>query len=134
NLASAEAALGFILKAGEAAGYRPGEDFQLGCDVASSEFYKGGRYAMTGEGKTLDAAGMVDFLAGLVERFPIVTIEDGCAEDDFAGWKLLTERLGHRVQLVGDDVFVTNPARLRQGIAEGMANSILIKVNQIGTL
>jgi enolase len=89
---------------------------------------------MTGEGKALDAAGMVDFLEGLVERYPIVSIEDGCAEDDFDGWKLLTQRLGRRVQLVGDDVFVTNPERLRIGIDEGFANSILIKVNQIGTL
>jgi len=134
NLASAEAALGFILKAGAAAGYKAGEDFQLGCDVAASEFYKDGRYRMTGEGKTLDAAGMVDFLAGLAAKFPLVTIEDGCAEDDFEGWALLTQRLGSKVQLVGDDVFVTNPARLRKGIEGGVANSILIKVNQIGTL
>jgi enolase len=134
NLASAEAALGFILKAGAAAGYKAGEDFQLGCDVAASEFYKDGRYQMTGEGKTVDAAGMVDFLAGLVARFPIVTIEDGCAEDDFEGWALLTRTLGGKVQLVGDDVFVTNPARLKKGIEDGIANSILIKVNQIGTL
>ena len=134
NLASAEAALGFILKAGAAAGYKAGEDFQLGCDVAASEFFKDGRYQMTGEGKTLDQAGMVDFLAGLVARFPIVTIEDGCAEDDFEGWGLLTRKLGGKVQLVGDDVFVTNPARLKKGIEDGIANSILIKVNQIGTL
>jgi enolase len=134
NLATAEEALGFIMKAGEAAGYRPGEDFNLGLDAAASEFFKDGRYRMEGEGKTLDQQGMVDYLAGLVAKFPIVTIEDGCAEDDFGGWKLLTRALGAKVQLVGDDVFVTNPERLRNGIAEGVANSILIKVNQIGTL
>jgi enolase len=134
NFASTDEALGFIMKAGEAAGYRAGEDFNLGCDCAASEFYKDGKYRMTGEGKTFDAAGMVDFLEGLVARYPLVTIEDGCAEDDFEGWKLLTRRLGAKVQLVGDDVFVTNPERLKIGIDEGFANSILIKVNQIGTL
>jgi enolase len=134
NFANADEALGFIMKAGEAAGYRGGEDFQLGCDCAASEFFKNGQYVMAGEKKTLDAAGMVDFLAGLVGRYPIVTIEDGCAEDDFDGWKLLTRRLGGKVQLVGDDVFVTNPERLKLGIEQGFANSILIKVNQIGTL
>ena len=134
NFPSADEALGFIMKAGEAAGYRAGEDFNLGCDAAASEFFKNGRYEMTGEGKSLDAGGMVDFLADLVARYPIVTIEDGCSEDDFEGWKLLTDRLGSKVQLVGDDVFVTNPARLKIGIDQGFANSILIKVNQIGTL
>ncbi|MBV9995218.1 MAG: phosphopyruvate hydratase [Caulobacteraceae bacterium] len=134
NLATAEAALDFIMKAGEAAGYRPGEDFNLGLDAAATEFFKDGRYRMEGEGKTLDQAGMVDYLAGLVAKFPIVSIEDGCAEDDFEGWKLLTRTLGAKVQLVGDDVFVTNPARLADGIADGVANSILVKVNQIGTL
>jgi enolase len=134
NFANADEALGFIMKAGEQAGYRAGEDFELGCDAAASEFFKDGKYRMIGEGKTLDAAGMVDFLAGLVDRYPLVSIEDGCAEDDFDGWKLMTQRLGKRVQLVGDDVFVTNPARLKIGIDEGFANSILIKVNQIGTL
>jgi enolase len=134
SFADADEALSFIMKAGEQAGYRGGEDFQLGCDAAASEFFKDGKYRMSGEGKTLDAGGMVDFLEGLVERYPIVSIEDGCAEDDFDGWKLLTQRLGSRVQLVGDDVFVTNPERLRIGIDEGFANSILIKVNQIGTL
>jgi enolase len=134
NFANADEALAFIMKAGERAGYRGGEDFQLGCDAAASEFFKDGKYVMSGEGKTLDAAGMVDFFEGLVERYPIVTIEDGCAEDDFDGWKLLTRRLGGKVQLVGDDVFVTNPERLKIGIDEGFANSILIKVNQIGTL
>ena len=122
------------MRAGEAAGYRAGEDFSLGIDAAASEFFKDGRYRMEGEGKVLDQAGMVDYLAGLVARFPIVTVEDGCAEDDFEGWKLLTRTLGAKVQLVGDDVFVTNPERLRQGIADGIANSILVKVNQIGTL
>ena len=134
NLATADEALSFIMRAGEAAGYRAGEDFSLGIDAAASEFFKDGRYRMEGEGKVLDQAGMVDYLAGLVARFPIVTVEDGCAEDDFEGWKLLTRTLGAKVQLVGDDVFVTNPERLRQGIADGIANSILVKVNQIGTL
>ncbi|MFI4975797.1 MAG: phosphopyruvate hydratase [Caulobacterales bacterium] len=134
NIASAEAALAFIVEAGKQAGYRAGEDFQLGMDVAASEFFKGGKYVMTGEGKTLDQAGMVAYLAGLVDRFPIATIEDGCAEDDFEGWALLTKTLGGRIQLVGDDVFVTNPQRLAMGIEQGLANSILIKVNQIGTL
>jgi enolase len=134
NLSSAEDALAFIVKAGEAAGYRVGDDFLLGLDVASSEFFKGGKYEMTGEGKSLDPSGMVDYLAGLVAKFPIITIEDGCAEDDFEGWKLLTDKLGGKVQLVGDDLFVTNPARLSMGIDKGLANSILVKVNQIGTL
>ncbi|MFI4935390.1 MAG: phosphopyruvate hydratase [Caulobacterales bacterium] len=134
NLATAEEALAFIMKAGKAAGYRAGEDFLLGFDAAASEFFKDGRYRMTGEGKVLDQAGMVDYLAGLVAKFPIATIEDGCAEDDFEGWALLTRTLGAKVQLVGDDVFVTNPARLAKGIEDGIANSILIKVNQIGTL
>ncbi|HEY8617985.1 phosphopyruvate hydratase [Phenylobacterium sp.] len=134
NLSSAEDALAFIVKAGEAVGYKVGDDFVLGLDVASTEFFKGGKYVMEGEGKTVDPAGMVDYLAGLVSKFPIVTIEDGCAEDDFEGWGLLTERLGKQVQLVGDDLFVTNPARLSQGIEKGLANSILVKVNQIGTL
>ena len=134
NIASAKEALAFIVKAGAAAGYKVGDDFALGLDAASSEFFKNGRYVMEGEGKTLDQTGMVDYLAGLVADFPIVTIEDGCAEDDLDGWKLLTERLGGKVQLVGDDLFVTNPARLQMGIDKGLANSILVKVNQIGTL
>ena len=134
NLASAEAALEFITRAGQAAGYLAGEDFHLGLDVASTEFYKDGKYRLEGEGKTLDSEGMVVYLADLCERFPIVSIEDGCGEDDFDGWKLLTDRLGDKVQLVGDDLFVTNPVRLAAGIGEGLANSILIKVNQIGTL
>jgi enolase len=134
NLKSAEDALAFIVKAGEAVGYKAGSDFVLGLDVASTEFFKGGKYVLEGEGKTFDAGGMVDYLAGLVAKFPIVTIEDGCAEDDFEGWKLLTERLSGKVQLVGDDLFVTNPARLSDGIDKGLANSILVKVNQIGSL
>ncbi|MBC6980789.1 phosphopyruvate hydratase [Caulobacter sp. 17J80-11] len=134
NLASADEALAFIMKAGEQAGYKAGEDFQLALDVASTEFFKDGRYVLSGEGKTFDQQGMVDYLAGLCSRFPIVSIEDGCAEDDFEGWRLLTETLGDRIQLVGDDLFVTNPARLAAGIGEGLANSILVKVNQIGTL
>ncbi|MDD3837374.1 MAG: phosphopyruvate hydratase [Phenylobacterium sp.] len=134
NLASSQEALSFIMKAGEAAGYRPGEDFVLGLDVASTEFFKDGKYVMAGEGKTLEPGGMVDYLESLVGQFPIVSIEDGCAEDDFDGWKILTDRLGGRVQLVGDDLFVTNPARLSDGISRGLANSILVKVNQIGTL
>jgi enolase len=134
NLATAEEALAFIMKAGESAGYKAGSDFVLGLDAASTEFFKAGKYVMAGEGKTLDPAGMVDYLAGLVKGFPIVSIEDGCAEDDFEGWKILTERLGAKVQLVGDDLFVTNPVRLAAGIKEGLANSILVKVNQIGTL
>ena len=134
NLASAEAALEFITRAGQAAGYLAGEDFHLGLDVASTEFYKDGKYRLEGEGKTLESDGMVAYLADLCERFPIVSIEDGCAEDDFDGWKLLTDRLGDKIQLVGDDLFVTNPVRLAAGIGEGLANSILIKVNQIGTL
>jgi enolase len=135
NIGSAEEALSFIMKAGESAGYKAGSDFVLGLDVASSEFFKGGKYVLGGEGKTLDAAGMVDYLAGLVDKFPIVSIEDGAAEDDLEGWKLLTDKLGGKVQLVGDDLFVTNPARLSSlGVEKGLANSILVKVNQIGTL
>jgi enolase len=134
NIGSAEEALAFIVKAGEGAGYRAGEDFQLGLDAASTEFFKKGRYELEGEGKSLDQAEIVDYYAGLVAKFPIVSIEDGCAEDDFEGWKLLTDRLGKTVQLVGDDLFVTNPARLKDGIGRGLANSILVKVNQIGTL
>ena len=134
NLSSAENALAFIVKAGKAVGYEAGKDFHLGLDVASTEFFKAGKYVMEGEGKTLDPAGMVDYLAGLVAKFPIVSIEDGCGEDDFEGWKLLTDRLGAKIQLVGDDLFVTNPVRLGMGIGKGLANSILVKVNQIGTL
>lgn len=134
NLASAEAALDFIVKAGEKAGYKAGDDFVLGLDVASTEFFKNGKYELEGEGKSLDPAAMVDYLADLVSKFPILTIEDGMAEDDFEGWKLLTDTLGKKVQLVGDDLFVTNPKRLQLGLDKGLANSILVKVNQIGTL
>jgi enolase len=134
GLKSADEALSFIARACEAAGYRPGEDVTFALDCAASEFFKDGRYVLAGEGKTLDAAGMVRYLEALVGRYPIVSIEDGCAEDDWAGWKHLTEALGGRVQLTGDDIFVTNPERLRRGIAEGVGNAILVKVNQIGTL
>jgi len=134
NLSSADEALAFITRACEAAGHRPGEEVMFALDCAATEFFHDGQYRMEGEGKALDAGGMVDYLAGLCARWPIVSIEDGCAEDDWAGWKLLTERLGARVQLVGDDLFVTNPERLRLGIERATANSILIKVNQIGTL
>jgi enolase len=134
NIASAEEALAFIVRSGEAAGYAAGKDFHLGLDVASTEFFQDGAYHLHGEGKRFDPAGMVGYLEDLVAKFPIVSIEDGCAEDDFDGWKLLTDRLGGKVQLVGDDLFVTNPARLADGIRGGLANSILVKVNQIGTL
>ncbi|MEI7931529.1 MAG: phosphopyruvate hydratase [Alphaproteobacteria bacterium] len=134
NIGSAEQALAFIVKAGKAAGYDAGSDFQLGLDVASTEFFKDGKYVLEGEGKTLDGAGMVSYLANLVDKFPIVSIEDGMAEDDFDGWKALTDTLGKKAQLVGDDLFVTNPVRLSDGIKRGLANSILVKVNQIGTL
>ncbi|WP_424812519.1 phosphopyruvate hydratase [Roseococcus sp. YIM B11640] len=134
NIGSAEEALAFIAKACEAAGHRPGEDVMFALDCASSEFFKDGKYVMAGEGKTLDAGGMVDYLAGLCAKFPIISIEDGCAEEDWAGWKLLTDKLGAKVQLVGDDLFCTNPELLRKGIEAGVANSILVKVNQIGTL
>ncbi|NOG73170.1 phosphopyruvate hydratase [Roseicella sp. DB1501] len=134
DLKSAEEALGFIAKACEAAGHRVGEEVVFALDCAATEFFKNGIYDMEGEGKKLDAGGMVDYLAGLCGKFPIVSIEDGCAEDDWEGWKLLTERLGGKLQLVGDDLFVTNPERLRRGIEAKTANSILVKVNQIGTL
>ena len=134
NIGSAEEALAFIVKAGEAAGYKAGSDFQLGLDVASTEFFKGGKYVMEGEGKTLDSAGMAKYLEALVKKYPIISIEDGMAEDDWDGWKALTELIGKKCQLVGDDLFVTNTERLSQGIARGTANSILVKVNQIGTL
>jgi enolase len=134
NLASTDEALTYVMKAIEAAGYKPGSDIVLALDAASTEFFKNGVYDLEGEGKKLDAAGMVSFYEGLVSRYPIVSIEDGMAEDDMAGWKALTTRLGGKIQLVGDDLFVTNPARLKDGIEKGLANAILIKVNQIGTL
>jgi hypothetical protein len=119
NLGSAEDALAFIVKAGEAAGYKSGEDFVLGLDVAATEFFKNGKYELEGEGKSLDPAQMVDYLAGLADKFPILSIEDGMSEDDFEGWKLLTDKLGKKVQLVGDDLFVTNPKRLQTGPRQG---------------
>ena len=134
NLKSAEEALGFITKSIAKAGYRPGDDIVLALDCAATEFYKKGKYVLAGEGKTLDGAGMVHYLASLTDRFPIVSIEDGMAEDDWQGWKALSDAIGGKCQLVGDDLFVTNTARLKQGIGEGIANSILVKVNQIGTL
>ncbi|HLB98108.1 MAG TPA: phosphopyruvate hydratase [Acetobacteraceae bacterium] len=134
NLKSADEALGFISRACEKAGYRPGEDIVFALDPASSEFFKDGKYVLAGEGKTLDGDGMVRYLEELCRRYPIVSIEDGCAEDDWAAWKALTSAIGGKVQIVGDDIFVTNPERLRRGVAEGSANAILIKVNQIGTL
>ena len=134
NLGSATEALEFIMKSIEDAGYKPGDDISLALDCASSEYYKDGKYVLAGEGKTLDSAGNVDYLKGLCDAFPIISIEDGMHEDDWDGWKALTDAIGDKVQLVGDDLFVTNPARLAQGIEKGIANSILIKVNQIGTL
>ncbi len=134
NLQSADEALAFIARSCELAGYRPGEDVVFGVDCAASEFFRDGRYDMTGEGRNLDAEGMVGYLGELVSRYPITLIEDGCAEDDWDGWRLLTETLGGTVQLVGDDVFVTNSERLIRGIELGAGNSILIKLNQIGTL
>ncbi len=134
GLSSADEALGFIMKSIESAGYKPGDDVSLALDAASSEFYKEGKYELEGEGKSLDAASMCDYYADLVNRYPIVSIEDGLDEDDWDGWKALTDAIGDKVQLVGDDLFVTNPKRLKDGIDKGIANSILIKVNQIGTL
>jgi len=134
NLSSHRQALEYILKAIEAAGYRPGEDIFLALDVAASEFYKEGSYQLKGEGKNLNSAEMVDYLAQLAQDYPIVSIEDGMAEDDWDGWKSLTQVLGKKLQLVGDDLFVTNVKRLQQGIDQGVGNSILIKVNQVGTL
>ncbi len=134
NLKSAREALDFILKSIEKAGYKPGEDVYLALDCAATEYFKGGRYEMSGEGKSLSVEENVDFLIGLAKDYPIISIEDGCSEDDWAGWKMLTDKIGHKLQLVGDDLFVTNPKRLAQGIAEGCANSMLVKVNQIGTL
>jgi enolase len=134
NLASTEAALGFIMRAIEAAGYHPGDEVMLALDPAASEFYREGAYRLAGEGKTLDATGLVEYWADLVRRYPIVSIEDGMAEDDWEGWRLLARELGGSVQLVGDDVFVTNPRRLRDGIDRSIANALLVKVNQIGTL
>jgi enolase len=134
NLASAPDALEFVMKAIEKAGYKPGTDVALALDCAATEFFKKGKYEYEGEKKTRDVAAQVTYLADLAKKFPIVSIEDGMAEDDWAGWKLLTEKIGDKIQLVGDDLFVTNTARLKEGIDKGIANSILVKVNQIGTL
>jgi enolase len=134
NVGSTAEALDLIVQAIEKAGYQPGSQVALALDCAASEFYKDGQYRLSGEGRSLSSADFVDYLADLTDRYPIISIEDGMAEDDWAGWKLLTDKLGSRLQLVGDDLFVTNPAILAQGIKAGVANSILIKVNQIGTL
>ena len=134
NLPSAEAALDFCLKAIDAAGFKPGDDMALGLDCAASEFFKERRYVYSGEGVTRSVEEQVDYLVKLANAYPILSIEDGMAEQDWAGWKLLTQKLGSRRQLVGDDIFVTNVEILERGIKEGVANSILIKVNQIGTL
>jgi enolase len=134
NLSSATAALEFVMNAIESAGYKPGEDICLALDCAATEFFKKGKYDYSGEGKIRDAAAQIDYLAELTRKFPIVSIEDGMAEDDWAGWKGLTEKIGATTQLVGDDLFVTNTTRLKEGIDKGIANSILVKVNQIGSL
>lgn len=134
GLKSADEALGFVMKAIETAGYKPGEDIYLALDCAATEFYADGKYNLEGEGKSLDSAGMAQYLADLVNRFPICSIEDGMAEDDWDGWKALTELIGAKCQLVGDDLFVTNTERLSRGISQGIGNSILVKVNQIGSL
>jgi enolase len=134
DLRSNEAAIGFIMDAIKAAGYRPGKDIGIGMDVAASEFYQDGHYVLKSENKRLSTEQMIGLLEGLVERYPIISIEDGLAEGDWKGWKALTDRLGGSVQVVGDDIFVTNPAIFRKGIEQGIGNSILIKLNQIGTV
>jgi enolase len=134
NLSSTTEALDYLMRAIEAAGYAPADDVMLALDCASNEYFKGGKYVLEGEGKTLDAEGHVKYLADIVKRYPILSIEDGMAEDDWEGWRALTEAIGGNVQLVGDDLFVTNPERLARGIEERAANAILIKVNQIGSL
>jgi len=134
NVAGNDEAIELILKAIEAAGYTPGEDVLLGLDCAASEFYKDGKYHLASEKLELPSEAFADYLANLADRYPIISIEDGMAENDWPGWKILTDRLGKRVQVVGDDVFVTNPRIIREGIAQGIANSVLIKINQIGTL
>jgi enolase len=134
NLASTDDALGFVMQAIEAAGYKPGEDIHLAIDAASTEFFKDGKYNLAGEGKILEPGAMVDYWADLVGRYPIISIEDGMSEDDWEGWAALTAAIGKKVQLVGDDLFVTNPVRLTDGIKRGVGNSILVKVNQIGSL
>lgn len=134
NIASTEEALGFIMASIEKAGYTPGDDVMLALDCAATEFYKDGRYHISGEGKVLESGAMAEYLADLTRRYPIFSIEDGMSEDDWEGWKALTDLIGDTVQLVGDDLFVTNPKRLKRGIDGGYANSLLVKVNQIGTL
>lgn len=134
NISSSRDALDFILKSIEKAGYKPGEDMYLALDCAATEYYKDGKYVLSGEGKTLTSDENVAYLAALVNDYPIISIEDGMSEDDWDGWKALTDALGDKVQLVGDDLFVTNPTRLAEGIKRGSANSMLVKVNQIGTL
>jgi enolase len=134
NISSTRDALDFILKSIKKAGYKPGEDIYLALDCAATEYYKGGKYEMKGEGKSLTSAENVDYLEALVNDYPIISIEDGMSEDDWDGWNALTQRLGDKIQLVGDDLFVTNPARLAMGIEQKSANSMLVKVNQIGTL
>ena len=134
NLSSNEEAIQVIIAAIEKAGFKPGEQICIALDPAASEFFSNGKYNLEGEGVVKTSAEMVDFYAQLVEKYPIISIEDGLAEDDWDGWKLMTEKLGHKLQIVGDDLFVTNTERLSRGIATGTANSILIKVNQIGTL
>ena len=134
NIGSSREALDFILSSVEKAGYKPGEDIYLALDCAATEYYKDGKYVLSGEGKTLTSEENADYLAALVADYPIISIEDGMSEDDWEGWKLLTDKLGDKVQLVGDDLFVTNPARLADGIERGVANSMLVKVNQIGSL
>ncbi|RCK52551.1 enolase [Thalassospira profundimaris] len=134
NIASTEDAISYVMKSIEAAGYRPGDDVMLALDAASTEFYKDGKYVLAGEGKTFDSEGMVKYWAELAAKYPIFSIEDGMSEDDWEGWAALTREIGDKIQLVGDDLFVTNPKRLADGISQGVANSILVKVNQIGTL
>ena len=134
NIASTSDALDFIMRSVEQAGYKPGDDVMLALDCAATEFFRDGQYHISGEGKVLSSGEMAEYLADLTRRYPIFSIEDGMSEDDFEGWKALTDLVGDKVQLVGDDLFVTNPKRLRQGIADGLANSLLVKVNQIGTL
>ena len=134
NIASTADALDFIMSSIEKAGYRPGDDVMLALDCAATEFFRNGKYDISGEGKILSSHEMAEYLADLTRRYPIFSIEDGMAEDDFEGWKALTDLIGDKVQLVGDDLFVTNPKRLKQGIKDGLANSLLVKVNQIGTL
>ena len=134
NIASTSDALDFIMSSIEKAGYKPGDDVMIALDCAATEFFKNGKYDISGEGKILSSHEMAEYLADLTRRYPIFSIEDGMAEDDFTGWKALTDLIGDKVQLVGDDLFVTNPKRLKQGIKDGLANSLLVKVNQIGTL